>query len=209
MQMNKSADNYFIEGCGRCKLHATPQCKVKTWETELALLRNTVQSCGLQEDCKWGMPVYTLNGKNVLMITAFKESCVLNFFKGVLLQDEAKLLESPGENSQSARFLRFTDPKKIKKIEKTIREYIFEAVEVEKTGLKPKVKSVSEYQIPEEFAAHLKKNKSLKAAFEALTPGRRKAYLLHFASAKQSATRESRIQKCIPDILKGKGWNER
>lgn len=207
--MNTSADNFFIDGCGRCALHATPQCKVQTWKTELQLLRNIVLECGLPETCKWGMPVYTVNGKNVLMIAAFKENCVISFFKGVLLRDEQALLEAPGENSQSARFIRFTEAKQIKKLERVIREYIFEAVEAEKAGLKPKTKNISEYTIPEEFEIHLKKNKVLKKAFEALTPGRQKSYLLHFSGAKQSATRESRILKCIPDILNGFGFGER
>lgn len=207
--MVKSADLFFTEGCGRCSLHATPQCKVNTWKKELLSLRRIVLSCGLNEESKWGMPVYTFNGKNVVMIAAFKDNCVVSFFKGSLLADTDKILVKPGENSEVTRLIRFTDARKITAIETSLRSYIFEAVEIEKAGIKPAVKKVSDYKIPEEFAAHLKKNKSLKTAFESLTPGRQKAYLLHFSGAKQSATRESRILKCIPDILKGKGWNER
>lgn len=207
--MTKNVDLYFTDGCGRCSLHATPQCKVNTWKKELLSLRRIILSCGLNEESKWGMPVYTYNGKNVVMIAAFKDNCVVSFFKGSLLADTDKLLVKPGENSEVIRLIRFTDVRKITDIETSLRSYIFEAVEIEKSGIKPAAKKVSDYKIPEEFAAHLKKNKQLKKAFESLTPGRQKAYLIHFSGAKQSATRESRILKCIPDILKGKGWNER
>jgi len=207
--MVKSAELFFTEGCGRCSLHATPQCKVNTWKKELLSLRRIILSCGLNEESKWGMPVYTFNGKNVVMIAAFKDNCVVSFFKGSILADTDKLLVKPGENSEVTRLIRFTDVRKINDIEISLRNYIFEAVEIEKSGIKPSVKKVSEYKIPDEFAVHLKKNTLLKKAFESLTPGRQKAYLIHFSGAKQSATRESRILKCIPDILNGKGWNER
>lgn len=207
--MVKSADQFFTEGCGRCSLHATPQCKVNKWKKELLALRRIVLSCGLNEESKWGMPVYTLNGKNVVMIAAFKDNCVVSFLKGALLADTDKILVKPGENSEVVRLIRFTDVRQITRIENSIRTYIFEAIEIEKAGLKPQVKKVTDLSIPEEFAVHLKKNKALKAAFDSLTPGRRKAYILHFSGAKQSTTRESRIQKCIPDILAGYGFGER
>lgn len=206
--MNSKVDLYLLEGCGRCKLHATPQCKVHTWAKELVELRRIVNSCGLTEELKWSMPCYTDGKANIVMITAFKESCVISFFKGALLKDPKKILQTLGENSQSTRVLKFTDVKTILKLEPVIKAYIFEAIEIEKAGLKIESKKVSEYKVPEELTSKFKKMPELKKAFEALTPGRQKGYLLHFSQAKQSATREARIEKYIPLIMKGKGIND-
>lgn len=205
---NPQVDNYLEEGCGRCKLGGTPECKVHKWPQELKLLRKIALDCGLNEEIKWGVPVYTYQKHNIIIIGAFKENCVLSFFKGALLEDEEKILQFPGENSQSAKVIRFTDVKTIQKLEAVLKAYIFEAIEIEKAGLKVTPKKLEEYTVPAEFKSKLKEMPALKKAFEALTPGRQKAYLLHFSSAKQAATRISRIEKCIPNILKGKGFLE-
>ncbi len=206
--MNPQVDQYLEEGCGRCSLHGTPECKVHTWPEELRRLRAIVQDCMLTEEVKWGVPCYTLNGKNVLMIYAFKECCALSFFKGALLKDEAEILEKPGENSQAARFIRFTDVQRINDLESILKAYIFEAIEVEKAGLKVAFKKEAE-PMPEELVQRLDNDPKLKAAFEALTPGRQRGYILFFSAPKQSKTRESRIEKYVPWIMVGKGMHDR
>lgn len=206
--MNSSADTYFIDGCGRCALAATPACKVNKWAEELKILRAIVLDCGLHEECKWGVPVYTINKKNIVVLGAFKDNCVLSFFKGALLNDAEKILQKPGENTQAARVIRFTNAKQIIKLEATLKAFIFEAIEIEKAGLKVAVKENIELDYPEEFTIKLNKDSNLKKAFNNLTPGRQKAYLLYFSAAKQSKTRQVRIEKSIPQILKGKGLND-
>ncbi|OEK01046.1 hypothetical protein BFP97_05780 [Roseivirga sp. 4D4] len=205
--MNQTVDNYLIEGCGRCPLGATPDCKVHNWTSELKLLRSTVQACGLVEECKWGAPCYTFNGKNVLMISAFKNYCAISFFKGVLLNDSLGNLVKPGENSQSARLLKFTSLKEIQEIIPDIKAYIFEAIEVEKAGLEVTFKKNPE-PVPEELQTKFDEDPSLQNAFESLTPGRQRGYIIHFSQPKQSKTRVSRIEKCIPKILKGEGFHD-
>jgi len=192
--MNSKADFFFTEP--------------SQWQAEYKILRKIVNACGIAEELKWGCPCYTINGKNVVLIHGFKEYCALLFMKGALLSDTKKILIQQSENVQSARQLRFTNTKEITKLEKTIRQYIYEAIEIEKAGKKVTLKKTSDYAVPDEFQQHLSKNKKLKAAFEALTPGRQRAYLFHFAQAKQSATREARIKKLIPQILSGKGLND-
>jgi uncharacterized protein YdeI (YjbR/CyaY-like superfamily) len=204
--VNPAIDNYLAQGCGRCALYATPACKVHSWKKELQVLRQLVLASGLKEELKWGVPCYTHKGKNVLIIAAFKDNCTLSFFKGALLKDKMKVLEKPGENSQASRVIRFTDTKQIHKIEETLLTYIFEAMEIEEAGKKVISKPLSDYPMPAEFKAKLKTMPSLKKAFEALTPGRQKAYLLYFGEAKQSATREARIEKYMVKILSGKGF---
>jgi uncharacterized protein YdeI (YjbR/CyaY-like superfamily) len=206
--MNPKIDVYFSAGCGRCKLFATPQCKVNNWQEELAKLREIVLDCGLDEELKWGVPVYALQNSNVVMISAFNENCVISFLKGALLKDAAGILTKPGANTQSARVIRFTDVRKIIELENIIKAYIYEAVEVEKAGLKVKHKETSEYAIPEEFQNKLDEISALKTAFEALTPGRQRAYILHFSKPKQSKTRTERVVKFMPQILIGKGLND-
>lgn len=206
--MVSNADIYFNSGCGRCPLMDTPQCKVKTWEKELAILRKIVLGCGLQETLKWGVAVYTYKEKNLLTIGALKDNCVLSFFEGALLEDALGLLQKPGENTQGARVMSFTKAKDIVQIEAQIKAYIYEAIELEKAGLKVEYKKTPE-PIPEEFQKRMKEMPALKKAFEALTPGRQRSYILHFAQAKQPKTRESRIEKCIPLILKGIGFHEK
>ncbi|AEM72219.1 Domain of unknown function DUF1801 [Allomuricauda ruestringensis DSM 13258] len=207
--MNPEIDAYLLEGCGRCALGGTPKCKVHNWQEELKYLRRVVLDCGLTEERKWGVPCYTHNGSNILMVAAFKDNCTLSFFKGALLRDNHKILEKPGENTQSGRVIRFTDVERIAALEPVLKTYIFEAIEVEKSGLKVNFKKASEYEIPEEFQKRLDGDPELKAAFNALTPGRQKGHLLYFSSAKQSKTRESRIDKSVPKIFDGKGHNER
>ena len=207
-RMNPKVDVYFTAGCGRCPLFATPKCKVNNWQLELAKLREIILDCGLDEELKWGVPVYTLQKNNVVMISAFNENCVISFLKGVLLKDANEILTKPGENTQAARVIRFTNVREIVEMENILKAYIYEAVEVEKAGLKVKLKETSEYAIPEEFQNNLDENSDLKTAFEALTPGRQRAYILHFSQPKQSKTRKERVEKCMPKILIGKGLND-
>ncbi|UCS92771.1 YdeI/OmpD-associated family protein [Echinicola marina] len=207
--MNNKIDNYLSEGCGRCVLGGTPECKVHKWTKELLQLRRIVLDCGLTEELKWSVPCYTHKKKNILIISAFKDYAALSFFKGALLQDRAKLLEKPGDNSQAGRLIKFKDFKKILENEPRLKAYIFEAIEVENEGLEVPKKTISEYHVPEELEKMLQDNPDFKAAFEALTPGRQKGYLLHFSQAKQSKTRLARIEKCMPKIYEGKGFNDK
>ncbi|PIF45953.1 uncharacterized protein YdeI (YjbR/CyaY-like superfamily) [Chryseobacterium sp. 52] len=178
------------------------------WQKEFEKLRTLVSDTGLEEDLKWGCPCYTYNGRNIVLIHGFKEYCALLFFKGALLNDTENILIQQSENVQAARQIRFTDLKQIADLEKTIRTYVYEALEVEKSGVKVPMKETQEFEMPEEFQHKLNENLELKEAFETLTPGRQRAYLLHFSSAKQSKTREARIEKYIPQILTGKGLND-
>ena len=179
--------------------------KLEKWEAELSQLRAIVLDCGLTEELKWGSPCYSFQETNVAIIGGLKEYCVLSFFKGALLSDTSDILVKPGDNTQSARIIKFTEVKEIVKMAPVLKAYIYEAVEVEKAGLKVDFKP---NDVPEEFQAKLDVNPALNKAFNALTPGRQRAYNLHFSAPKQSKTRESRIEKCIPQILKGKGLNE-
>ena len=207
--MQKSAEEYFIEGCGRCSLGGTPECRVNKWANELALLRQIILSCGLEEECKWGHPTYTYKKANVLILGAFKDNCTISFLKGVLIQDEAGLLQKPGENSQSGRVMRFTNVNQILPIESEIRAYIFEAIEIEKAGLKVETKPATEITLPEELSAQFKLDPKFEAVFRSLTPGRQKGYIYFIADAKQSKTRESRIEKYRAHIMAGKGMMDR
>lgn len=204
--MNPAIDNYLAEGCGRCALYATPACKVHTWKRELQVLRQLVLASGLKEELKWGVPCYTHNGKNVVIVAALKNNCTISFFKGALLKDKKNIFEKPGANTQAARVIRFTSIAEISKLEESLLAYLFEAMALEEAGKKVPSKPVSEYAMPAEFKAKLKAMPSLKKAFEALTPGRQKAYLLYFGDAKQAATREARIEKYVVKILSGKGF---
>lgn len=183
--------------------------RAKNWKEEMTFLRNICLDCGVTEDFKWMHPCYTFQGKNVVLIHGFKDYCALLFHKGVLLKDSEGILVQQTENVQAARQLRFTSIEEIEKLEATIKAYIFEAVEVEKAGLEVKLKKTSEFEIPEELQLKFKEDPNFKKAFEALTTGRQRGYLLHFSQAKQSKTRTSRIEKSIPKIFDGKGINER
>jgi uncharacterized protein YdeI (YjbR/CyaY-like superfamily) len=167
-----------------------------------------VLDCQLNEELKWGVPSYTLGKSNIVLIHVFKDYCALLFFKGVLLKDPKSILVQQTENVQSARQIRFTSLKEIVKLERTIKAYIFEAIEVEKAGLKVELKKPTEFKMAEEFQTKLKENPALKTAFYKLTPGRQRGYLLYFSAPKQSKTRESRVEKSMKQILNGKGLDD-
>lgn len=203
--MITNPSDFFASGCGRCSKFDTSDCKVQRWRSELAQLRSILLDCGLTEEAKWGHPVYTFQKSNVVMLGAFNEDCMLSFFKGSLLYDEAGILVFAGENSQVAKIVRFTDLATILRLEDTLKAYIFEAIEVEKAGVKPSLKKIEEYTVPEEFQQKLDENPDLQVAFRALTPGRQRGYLIHFSQPKQAKTRVARIEKCLPLIFAGRG----
>ena len=192
--MNPKVDFYFS--------------KAKKWQEELEKLRTIVLDCGLTEELKWGVPCYTFQKRNIVLIHVFKEYCALLFFKGALLNDANGILIQQTKNVQAARQIRFTNVREIVKMETILKAYIHEAIEVEKAGLKVNFKKTTEFKIPEEFQNKLDKNPALKTAFDALTPGRQRAYILYFSAPKQSKTRESRVEKCMQQILNGKGLND-
>ncbi|QEC68525.1 hypothetical protein FRZ67_14880 [Panacibacter ginsenosidivorans] len=182
--------------------------KEKKWQKEIEQLRTIALDCGLEEELKWGCPCYTFTGNNIVLIHVFKEYCAYLFFKGALLNDANGILIQQTENVQSARQIRFTNVREIVKMEKMLKAYIYEAIEVERAGLKVKLKNTSDFKIPEELQNKLEKNAALKKAFNALTPGRQRGYIFYFSQPKQSKTRESRIEKYIPQILNGKGLSD-
>jgi uncharacterized protein YdeI (YjbR/CyaY-like superfamily) len=182
--------------------------KAKKWQEELEKLRTIVLDCGLTEELKWGVPCYAFEKTNIVLIHAFKEYCALLFFKGALLNDAEGILVQQTKNVQAARQMRFSSVREIAKLKPAIKAYIYDAIEVERAGLKVKLKKTAEFDVPEEFQKRLAKDRGLKTAFKALTPGRQRAYLLYFGAPKQSKTRELRIEKSIPQILKGKGLND-
>jgi uncharacterized protein YdeI (YjbR/CyaY-like superfamily) len=192
--MNPKVDFYFT--------------KEKKWKKEIEKLRAIVLSTGLSEELKWGCPCYTNQGKNIVLIHVFKEYCAFLFFKGALLKDTHSILVQQTENVQAPRQIRFTNLEEILKLEDVLRAHIFEAIDVENSGLKVELKKISELKLVDEFEQKLKEFTELKVAFEALTPGRQRAYNLFFSAAKQTKTREARIEKCIPAILEGKGLND-
>lgn len=193
--MNSKVDFYFD--------------KAKKWQEEIKEMREIALECHLTEELKWGCPCYTYEDKNIVLIHVFKEYCAFLFFKGALLKDKKKILIRQTENVQAARQVRFTNVKEIKKLKSALIAYIYEAVKIEESGVKIEFKKTKEFNMPEEFQKKLDKNAKLKTAFQALTPGRQRGYLLHFSSAKQSKTRESRIEKCIPQIMNGKGLDDK
>jgi len=179
------------------------------WKDEINLVRNIILEIKeLDEDYKWMHPCYTLQGKNVVVIQEFKSYCALMFFKGALLKDPKGILIQMTENVQAGRQIRFTDINQVRKNKSIIKAYIREAIEIEKSGMKIQLKKASDYPVPEEFQKILQENSTVKKAFNSLTPGRQKGYLFYFSQAKQSKTRESRIEKYIPKILAGKGLND-
>lgn len=191
--MNTKVDFYFNKG---------------KWQEELQQLRTIVLDCGLAEELKWGCPCYMYQKSNLVLIHVFKEYCALLFFKGALLKDPKGILIQQTENVQAARQMRFTNVQEIVKLKANIKAYVYEAIEVEKAGLKVTLKKTKEFPMPVEFKRKLEKMPALKSAFKKLTPGRQRGYLLFFSAAKQAATRESRVEKSIPDIMKGKGLND-
>ena len=182
--------------------------KAKKWGEEFKKLRAIILECGLSEELKWGKPCYTFQNSNIVLIHGFKEYCALLFMKGALLKDAKGVLIQQTENVQAARQIRFANIREIAEMEATLKAYIREAIEVEKAGLEVPYKKTSEFKMPEEFQNKFDENPRLKTAFNALTPGRQRGYLLYFSAAKQSKTRESRIEKSMPKILKGKGLDD-
>jgi uncharacterized protein YdeI (YjbR/CyaY-like superfamily) len=182
--------------------------KAKRWQKEFEKLRAIVLSCGLTEELKWGKPCYTFQKSNIVLIHGFKGYCALLFFKGSLLKDAKGILIQQTENVQAARQIRFTNVREIVEMEPVLKAYIHEAIEVEKAGLEVSYKRTSEFKIPEEFQNKLNESPALKTAFDALTPGRQRGYILYFSAPKQSKTREARIEKCMQQILNGKGLND-
>jgi uncharacterized protein YdeI (YjbR/CyaY-like superfamily) len=182
--------------------------KNKKWPKEVAILREIALASGLTEELKWGCPCYALNETNVFLIHDFNDYCAYLFMKGALLKDPKKILIQQTKNVQSARQIRFTSVKEITAQKSVLKAYIAEAIKNEKAGQKVKLKKTSEFEMPEEFQKQLNKNSALKVAFEVLTPGRQRGYLLFFSAAKQSATREARIEKCIDKIMDGVGLND-
>ncbi|RMG25607.1 MAG: hypothetical protein D6730_10645 [Bacteroidetes bacterium] len=206
--MNPQVDAYLARGCGRCPLVGTPQCKVNTWREALQQLRKILLDCGLSETLKWSQPCYTFQQKNVVLMSAFKAYCALSFFKGALLKDPAGILHKAGPNSQAARLIRFTSPQQVLDMQPLLRAYIQEAIEIEKAGQKVRLRQQPE-PMPEELKNILEEQPRLKAAFEALTPGRQRGYILYFSAPKQSKTRRARIEKYQQQILAGKGMHDR
>lgn len=182
--------------------------KEKKWQKEQEQLREIVLECGLAEELKWGVPCYMHQKSNIVLIHSFKEYCALLFFKGALLKDTDNILIQQSANVQAARQIRFTNLQEIIDLKSVLKTYIFEAVEIEKAGLKVNLKKTAEFPVSDEFQQKLDENPDLKKAFEALTPGRQRAYLLHFSQPKQAKTRESRVEKYIPAIFEGKGLND-
>jgi uncharacterized protein YdeI (YjbR/CyaY-like superfamily) len=182
--------------------------KAKKWGEEFGYLRTIILDCGLSEELKWGQACYTFQKKNIVLIHGFKEYCAMLFFKGALLQDPNGILIQQTKNVQAARQVRFTGTRQIAKMKPVLKSYVYEAIEVEKAGLKVPLKKTAEFKIPEEFQKELNKTPALKTAFTALTPGRQRAYIFYFSQPKQSKTRTSRVEKSIRQILRGKGLND-
>jgi uncharacterized protein YdeI (YjbR/CyaY-like superfamily) len=192
--MNPKVDWYFA--------------RTNKWQQETELLRMFILDTGLTETLKWGCPCYVMENKNIVLIHDFKKYCAVLFFKGSLLKDPKKILIQQTKNVQAARQVRFTSVKEVTKYEKTLKSYIKEAVAIEKSGAKVSLKKTTQFEMPEEFRKKLDKSAALKKAFFALTPGRQRGYLLHFSSAKQAKTRDDRVERFIPQILKGKGLED-
>lgn len=194
MTMSPKVDEYLREA--------------RSWQEEFEKLRMTILECGLTEELKWNKPCYMYKNKNIVIIQGFKKYCAVMFFKGALLNDPNGVLVRPGENSQAQRQIRFTDAQEIMEMKTVLKDYVNQAVEVEKSGLEVNFKKTEEFMIPEELQTKFNEMPSLKTAFDTLTPGRQRAYILYFSKAKQSKTREARIEKYMQNILDGKGLND-
>jgi uncharacterized protein YdeI (YjbR/CyaY-like superfamily) len=181
----------------------------KKWQKETDKLRQIALDCGLTEELKWGKPCFTFLKKNVAIVIPLKESCAFSFFKGALITDPEHVLERIGEHTQAGRWIKFTSLREIAALRSTLKNYLYEAIELEKSGKKIELKKPSEHPIPEELQRKLHKSAVLKSAFLRLTPGRRRSYIFHISSAKQAKTRAARVEKCVPMIMSGRGFNER
>jgi uncharacterized protein YdeI (YjbR/CyaY-like superfamily) len=208
--MNPQVDRYLIDGCGRCAYYATPACKVNHWRPELLLLRQIIIDSGLAltEEIKWGVPCYTIDGKNVLMLGALKSYCVISFFKGVLIDDKHQLLHRPGEHSQSYRMMRFTSVQAIEQQREAILDYIHQAIALHRSQSKV-VRQSNPEPIPQELAEALERDSDLAAAFNALTPGKQRGYIIYISQPKQSQSRINRIEKCSIKIRNGEGLHDK
>lgn len=207
--MNRTnVDSYLRDGCGRCERYRTPECKVHRWTGPLEALRRLVLAAGLDEELKWGSPCYTLGGKNVVMIAAFEEHCALSFFEGAALEDEDGILESAGPSSRIARLIRFRSTEDVLGRREEIARLLEQAIALERAGVRAE-RSAAPEPVPDELARRLEEDAALRAAFEALTPGRRRSHILYVSGAKQRETRSRRVDKCAPVILAGRGFGER
>jgi uncharacterized protein YdeI (YjbR/CyaY-like superfamily) len=201
-------DAYLNDGCGRCEHYQTPACKVHLWTGELVALRTMLRATELSEEMKWGSPCYTLNGKNVVMIAAFREACALSFFKGAALVDDDGILEAAGPNSRIARLVKFRSPADVQARRAAVEKLVQQAIALERAGTKVDMPAAAE-PVPDELQARFDVDPALQQAFVALTPGRRRSHILHIAGAKQAETRARRVDRCATDILAGRGFNER
>ena len=199
------ADIFFTDGCGRCPLGGTPRCKVHKWKEELLMMREIILQSGLTETRKWGVPCYVHGKKNVVLLSALKHCATISFLKGALLSDPKNLLHKPGENSQAARYMKFTTPEEVMAQSMDIAAYVLEAVKLEESGEKVVFKAPQDQPMCDEFAEALKDDAELSAAFYALTPGRQRGYILFFGGAKLPKTRVERIAKWRNTIIQGKG----
>ena len=205
---NESVDSYLKDGCGRCAHFKTPQCKVLLWTPILKALRDCLRETTLVEEMKWGSPCYTLQGKNVVMIASFRHHCALSFFHGAQLPDADSLLEKAGPNSNQGRLLKFHSLEDFRKKRKAVQMLIEAAIALEKEGRKAVAKAQPE-PMPLELKDYLAQHAKVAKAFDALTPGRKRSHILYISSAKQAETRKRRVERCVDDILEGRGMNER
>lgn len=207
MALNPKVDLFIADGCGRCDYYATEKCKVRKWQMELQHVRQIMLETNLCEEIKWGVPVYTHQGKNIVIVGALKDSVTLGFFKGVLLNDTNKVLEKQGQSVQSARIIRFTTVDHVTSLSETIKAYVKEAIALEESGVKVEFKKNPE-PIPDELNEKFKELPALRDAFYALKPGKQRGYIIHFSQPKQSQSRISRIEKCIDKIMNGEGFHD-
>lgn len=207
LELNPQVDKYLIDGCMRCKYGGTPQCKVNNWREELEFLRQIVLETGLTEDIKWGVPVYTHKGKNIVSVGALKESANIGFFKGVLLADKHKILQQQG-SLQSDRIVKFTNMSSIENVKDILKSYVLEAIAIEESGKKVEFQKNPE-PIPDELLEVFEDDPAFKQAFYALTPGRQRGYIIHFSQPKQTQTRTARIEKYKKQIFDGVGLNDK
>ncbi len=204
----QNVDDFLKDGCGRCSKGGTPECKVHNWTQELAYLRQLCVESGLTETIKWGMPVYMHKEKNVIILAAFKEFSSIGFFKGIMLNDPEQILQISGENTQDSRLIKFKSISEVLEKSHWIRVFIQDAIQIEDQGLKPEKSPKKNLELPQELSDFLNKSPEHKTAFENLTPGRQRSWVIFINGAKQSATRESRVAKAAPKILEGKGMHD-
>ncbi len=205
--LNPKVDLFIADGCGRCDYFATDQCKVRNWQIEIQHVRQIMLETNLVEEIKWGVPVYTLKGKNIVIVGVFKDFVSFGFFKGVLLSDPYHILEKQGQSVQSARIVKITSVQQVKNLADKLKEYVKEVIAIEASGAKVEFKKDLE-PIPAELEDKFEELPSLRDAFYALTPGKQRGYIIHFSQPKQSASKVSRIDKCIDKIMNGEGFHD-